>query len=248
MNREPLGRVLFAGGIVAVALLGLVYRNLLMWDTVPDGLPAPTLVAVGSALLLLATGAGLFSARFDARASRVLLIYLLLWVLLLAVFPLAKAPLAEMSWLELGMYTMVLLAGWLITGKAHVRLTRTLYGLALIPVGLSHFFYWQITMDLVPKYLPAPAFWVVLGGAAHLAAGVGILLGVFPRLAAMMEAGMLMAFTVIVWIPAVIASPGTHFNWTELVGSWVVGAAAWVVADSYAGIPWLSVGRLPSPE
>jgi uncharacterized membrane protein len=104
-------------------------------------------------------------------------------------------------------------------------------GISLVPVGLSHFFYLQTTTNLVPAWLPARVFWTYLGGAAHIAAGLGLLCGVLPRLAARLEAGMLMAFAVLVWIPRVITTPGVHFNWTELLGTWVIGAAVWVVAD-----------------
>ena len=45
---------------------------------------------------------------------------------------------------------------------------------------------------------------------------------------------MLSAFTVLVWIPAVIAEPGLRSNWVEFLFTWALAAACWVVA---VGIP-----------
>jgi hypothetical protein len=47
---------------------------------------------------------------------------------------------------------------------------------------------------------------------------------------------------VLVWIPIVTASPNP-FQWTEFINSCTLTAGAWLVADSYRGLPWLSVGR-----
>jgi uncharacterized membrane protein len=130
------------------------------------------------------------------------------------------------------MMTIVLMAGWLLAGNGRVTAARTIVGLSLLPVGLSHFSYQQVTLDLVPLWMPARLFVVYGVGAAHAAAGVGLLFGVVPRLAASMEAAMLLAFAVLVWIPRVTAAPAVHFNWTELLGTVMIGAAMWVVADS----------------
>jgi hypothetical protein len=45
---------------------------------------------------------------------------------------------------------------------------------------------------------------------------------------------MLSIFTVVVWVPAILATPGSMPTWTEIVVSRGVTAAAWVVADSLA--------------
>ena len=245
MNK-PLGRPLFAASFIALGIASLVYRNILMWQEAPAGGLGPslrTILATVSGVLLVVTGVGLLSARFRRPASRVLFAYLILLGVLREVPPVVMTPLEEMAWLELGMFTVVVVAGWLLTGQEGLRPLRALrpiLGAALIPVGLSHFFYVQITLDLVPAWLPMRLFWVYLVGAGHLAAGLGLLVGLLPRLAALMEAGMLMSFAILVWVPRVIASPGVQFNWTEMLGTCVIGAAMWVAADSLAGMPWLS--------
>ncbi len=93
------------------------------------------------------------------------------------------------------------------------------------------------TVGLVPSWLPERAWWAYLAGAGHIAAGLGVLFSVFPRLAATMEAGMITAFTLLVWVPEVAASPSSRLQWTATLVSWTIGAAAWVVADSSAGPP-----------
>lgn len=238
MNREPrpLGRPLFAAGLIGCGAAGLVLRNVLVYETFSTPSALHTLLSVVTGLLLVGAGAGLLT-RWRSPASRVALIVLLLWDLVFTALPVAKAPLNEGAWLELGMATMVVVAAWLLTGTTRLGAARALLGLALIPVGLSHFFFWKITLGLVPPWLPAPAFWAGLVGVAHLAAGLGVLLDVFPRLAAMLEASQLMVFAILVWLPRVIAKPSVQFNWTEMLGTVLIGGAAWVMADALAGMP-----------
>ncbi|HKR54899.1 MAG TPA: hypothetical protein VJS20_01255 [Gemmatimonadales bacterium] len=230
-----LGRVLFALTVIALGILDLVYRDTLMWKVLPKSLPASTttVLALTTGALLIAAGAGLLVPKFQLVASRVLLVFLFVWDVLIGIPPVIESPGTEVRWLILGMMTIVLMAGWLLAGKGQVAAARTIVGLALLPVGLSHFSYQQVTLDLVPLWMPARLVVVYVVGAAHAAAGVGLLFGVVPRLAARMEAGMLLAFAVLVWIPRVISTPATHFNWTELLGTVMIGAAMWVVADSW---------------
>lgn len=46
-------------------------------------------------------------------------------------------------------------------------------------------------VELVPTWLPLRVSWVYLTGAGHVAAGLAILIGVVPRLAAVLEAATL---------------------------------------------------------
>ena len=117
--------------------------------------------------------------------------------------------------------------------------------MALIPFGVAHFVYLQHTADLVPDWLPWPLAWAYITGVALVAAGVSIVIGVYARLAAVLSALEMGAFTLFVWVPVVVAGGATAFQWHEFIVSWALTAAAWVVADSYRGKPWLSWAYSP---
>jgi uncharacterized membrane protein YphA (DoxX/SURF4 family) len=203
-------------------------------------------------------GAGLLSKRTASLASDVLLVYLLLWLLLLKLPNVLMEPLQEFNWLGFGEIAMIVAGGWVLfaasraqressklkfaTGESGLRTARFLFGLAVIPVGLSHFVYAPQTTGFVPAWLPFRPAWAYLTGAGHIAAGLGVLFGVFPRLAALLEAAMIGVFTALVWVPLVIETP-SQLNWTGLLISWTIGAAAWVVAESLANKQ--SSSRLP---
>jgi uncharacterized membrane protein len=158
------------------------------------------------------------------------------------------APQIEVNWEGLSEGATMLAGAWVlfaalaaprgesilkaITGRRGTRAAQMLFGLAMLPLGLSHFAYVKHTAELVPPYLPYRAGWAYLTGLAHLAAGFGVLFSIVPRLAATLEATMLTAFTILVWIPMIVAAPADQGLWSEITVSWAISAAAWVVAAS----------------
>src|SRR5262249_9773045 len=100
---------------------------------------------------------------------------------------------------------------------------RYIFGIALLPIGLSHFFYAKPTAEMVPAWLPLRPEWVYLTGSAHLAAGLAVLFRVYTRLAATLEALMITLFTFLVWVPPPL--------WSAVIVSLAIGNGAWAVAS-----------------
>jgi uncharacterized membrane protein YphA (DoxX/SURF4 family) len=118
------------------------------------------------------------------------------------------------------------------TSENGLRVARILFAVSLIPIGLSHLMYTKETAELVPAWLPYRTGWAYLTGVGQMACGIGVLFSLYPRVAAMTEAGMLSLFTLLVWIPAIVAAPRTRLPWTAFFISWAIAAGAWVVACS----------------
>lgn len=261
MRVASLGHAVFAATMIGLGILGLINRDYaVVWQPVPGGVLGRNVLAYLCALLSLTCGIGLLWPRTAATAARVLLAYLLLWSLL-SVPDVARAPLVEGSWYGCAESAVMVAAAWVLyasfaakwdrrrlgfaTGGKGVRIARVLYGLSLIVFGLGHFAYLKRTVSMVPTWLPWHLGWAYFTGCAFLAAAVAVLFGVYARLAAALSALQIGTFVLLVWVPfAVTPGPKSAFLWTEAVVSCALTTAAWVVADSYSGLPWLAYSGL----
>ena len=254
------GRVAFAVTMIGLGILGLIRGNFTpVWQPVPKATPAREALAYLCAFISLVSGMGLLWQRTAATAARVLLAYLLLWLLAFRVPVIVRAPTVEVSWESCGETVVIVAGAWALyasfaanwdrqrfgfaSGEKGVRIARMLYGLALIPLGLAHLAYVKETAALVPRWLPSPVTWAYLTGCAYIAAGVAVLAGIYARLAAALSALQMGLFTLLVWVPVVAAGAKQAFQWDESLISWTLTAAAWVVADSYRGMPWLAARK-----
>ncbi|HEU5401812.1 MAG TPA: DoxX family protein [Terriglobales bacterium] len=235
--------------MILLGVLGFIKGDFtVLWAPVPKTVPAREALAYLCAFVSAVSGIGLLWRGTATIASRALLGYLLLWLLLFRIPGLFHSLAVDVYWSACST-AVVVSAAWVlyvwfaaawdkahlafVTGRNGLHIARALYGLAIIPFGISHLQYVKQTAALVPAWLPAHLALAYFTGAAFIAAGLAILIGVCARLAAALSTLQMGLFLLLVWVPRVIARSLSAFQWGETVISLVLTAAAWVVTDSY---------------
>lgn len=233
-----MGHAVFAATFIGLGIAGLIQGDFTaIWQPVPANLPMRAALAYVCALVCLLSGLGLLWARGAAYATRSLLACLLLWMLVFKVRAIVHTPAMAAVWESCGETAVLVSAAAalharFIASKTVMRLARTLYALALIAFGYSHFAYLAQTAALVPVWLPWHVGWASFFGVTYVAAGLAVLSGVWARLAAALVAVQMGMFTLLVWMPAVTSGHASASDWSEWVVSWALTVGAWVMADS----------------
>lgn len=237
--------------MAGLAILSLVYGNFApLVEAFPAWLPWPEVWPYGLGVLLLAAGAGLFVSRTAPVSVLVIGIYELVWAAT-RVRPVFVQPLNVGSWYGICEALGPLAAAWILytvlrrpangtalTGDRALRVPRAIFGGACIGYGAAHFAYAAYTASMVPGWLPDRTGLAYLTGVAHTAAGLGLLVGILPRLAATLEAIMMSLFGVLVWWPSFFAHPvpawalPKQVQWSETLLTFLLAASAWIVAAS----------------
>ena len=241
-------RILFASGMIAIGLTGLHFGDYMgMLQEIPKWVPARTTIPYAGAALMLVGGIGLLVQQTAPIATRVLFAFVTAWVVLLNLPQAIKMPAVVNSWASMAHVTLFVAAAWILYatlpssnstirriagGERGVRLAQILFGLSLPPLGLAHFAYLDLTTPLIPAWLPYHVAWAYFTGAAQIAAGFAVLAGIVPRLAASLQALLLVLFTFLVWPSAIAAAPHAARPWTAIAISWACSVSAWVVAVS----------------
>lgn len=257
MRIAGLGHVLFAATLVAVGIAGLIWGG--FSAALPQYFPVHKALGYLCAVVVLTCGIGLVWRRTATIAARVLLIFMLIWMLSVNGPVIVLAPLTEGSYQNWGETAVVLAAAWVLyawfaadwdrqhlgfaVDKSGLHIARVIYALAMLAFGLSHFFYLNLTAPLIPGWLPWHTGWAYFFGCTYIAAGLGILIGVYARLAAALSAAQMGLFTLLVWVPVIVSGQVTAGSWSEFVDSWAITVSAWVVTDSYRGMPWLALNK-----
>lgn len=234
------GQVFFALTMAGIGILGLVQGAFTpSWSGIPRSFPARVAVAYLCAIISLLCGIGMLWKRSALTASRVLLGFLLFWLVVVRVYGLLRYPGLGTFW-SIGDTAAMAGAAWVVyarlAGDTRLRIARALYGLGMIPLGIAHFMNFKGTAAMVPGWLPWHEAFAFLTGCAFIVAGVAIVINVYARLAVTLSVVQMGLFLLLVWVPIVVAGANAG-QWQEFVGSWVLVAAGWAVADSWRVAP-----------
>jgi uncharacterized membrane protein YphA (DoxX/SURF4 family) len=231
-------------GVMALGLVCLAWGDFDLGQPVPKDFPDRAALAYAAAAFMIVAGAAVGWRRTRAWGAAALTVYYALIVVLLMN---GRVVLARYT--EFGTYSGVaeqvaIMAGGVIVYAASAkidaaraaRLTRLgqlAFGVCALLFGGAHFFYMNLTIPLVPKWLPpTQEFWAYATGVGHIAAGIAILTGVQARLAAILLTAMYASFTLLVHGPILLANSSSRTNWSENALNLALIGVAWVVADS----------------
>jgi uncharacterized membrane protein len=250
---------LFAIALASVAILTLSYRDFVpMGQAFPDWIPWRETWLYGSALLMLTTSAGLCFSRTALPSALAICVYQAVWAAICAL-PILSKPLGVGAWYGfcealaplVGASILYAMLRWRsgesqmpMASQRAVRAAQVVFGLTCAFYGWSHFAYADYTAGMVPAWLPGRLGLAYFTGLGHIAAGIGIIVWILPRLAATLEAIMMSLFGLLVWVPSFFAQPRPDWatppqnQWSELVVNLVLATAAWIVAASLRNRPW----------
>ncbi len=115
------------------------------------------------------------------------------------------------------------------------RLARTGYiffGICVISFTLEQLFYIRGTAEFVPKWIPpGQMFWAIVTTIALALAAIALLSGRWALLASRLLTAMIVAFGLLIWLPAPFADPRKLINWAGNAQNLAIAGASWIVMD-----------------
>lgn len=246
LSSGPWGFRVWGVGIALIGAANLVLGDFSPSQPVAQWLPGRWILVWAANVFLVVAGAAVQWRRLAPTAIAALTIYFGLVVAILMNGPVIVANASTYGAYFGAMTSLALAAAGLILlaeraklgGTAAARLTQAgqwIFAVCVLFFGGAHFVYLNLTVPLVPGWLPpSRLFWAYATGAGHILAGVAILTRIRARLAAILLTAMYASFTLLVHLPLVFSDPRNAYYWTENMITIALIGAAWVVADALA--------------
>ena len=238
MKAASYGRIVFGASAVLFGVIGLMWHDADTWQAGPIlKLPLAAFVTDILALAQIAGGVGMLFAA--SRWAPIVLgaVY--------AVLSIACVPSMIAHPAVYGSYVLFFEIFSIVCGAAAAyaaaagggsialaRAARTGIGICTVSFALAQVFYLKFTASLVPSWIvPNQMFWAIFTTVAFALAAVAILINVRARLALRLMTLMVALFGLLVWVPALVAQPKSHGNWSEFALNYLIAGASALVAE-----------------
>ena len=242
MQTALYGRIIFGTSAVLFGVIALMWHDSDTWQTLRQIWSLPLGTIIGGSLMTaqIAGGIGMQYPR-TARLASVVLCVVYLCFSLACIPGIIATPTVYAQYGSL-FEQFSLLCGSIAlyaateanaaTAVALGRLARVGLGVCATSFTLSQVFYFHLTANLVPRWIPPnQMFWAICTTVGFALAALAILTHRQTRLAIRLMTLMLVLFGVLVWVPRLISHPETHLNWSEFLLTFLITGAAWTVAD-----------------
>lgn len=245
MADKSFGWRVYGLGIIALALMCLIWGDFHGGQPVPKTFPARTALAYAVAIFMLVAGIALEWRKTALWAAAALAAYYGIIVVLVMNGRLVLRNLEIYGAYDSMAEQLAITAGAFIlwaslakldaaTSARFIRIGQIAFGICAIFFGGAHFVYMNLTAPLIPTWLPPnQLFWGYATGVFHIAGGLAIVMTIRARLAAILLAVMYAIFTVFALVPGLVVR-SSFFAWTEIATSVILVGVAWIVADSLA--------------
>jgi uncharacterized membrane protein YphA (DoxX/SURF4 family) len=239
MSKIYLGRHVYGLAAIIFGLIALVWHSFnAPWQQIQTlgGFPHPEVLVYMAALVELFGGIAMQwrkTARVGALALAVnFFVFALLWVPRIA-----AEPLVYDRWGNF-FEQLSIVSGALIVYASFARLPRLartgyiFFGICVISFTLEQLFYIRGTAEFVPRWIPpGPMFWAVVTTMAFALAALALLSGRFALPASQLLTAMIVAFGLLVWLPAPFTDPHKLINWAGNAQNLAIAGASWIVMD-----------------
>lgn len=243
-ERFEIGRNVYGTAAIAFGIVGLLWHDFDTWQQLQSLSKIPLGTFVVDILMFAEILGGIAVQTRFARAGGLVLVVVYSFFALRWIPHLIASPKTYDSWGNVfEQFSLVVGAGVVYANGAvgrsgtpqFARSARMLFGLCVASFTLEQLFYLRDTAAFVPAWLPfGQIFWAELTTVAFALAAIALITGVKALLAARLTTLMIALFGLLVWLPTLIANPHSHVAWGGNAQNWLIGGAAWIVAELLA--------------
>lgn len=251
----PISRIFYGIGLIGIGIQHFIFADFIpvMVPYWPSWIPGRPMWAYAVGAVLVAAGAAIiFGLRARSVAVMTGVAFLLLVLVEHVPRQLATNPGQLGAWTNAFKALTMCGGAWAVAGSLQepasnltrrfellMPLGRFFLPITVVVFGIDHFIYADFVATLVPSWIPGTLFWTYFAGIALIAAGLGMILRIQPRMASLLLGIMIFLWFILLHIPRAIADPhtGKGNEWTSVFEALAFSGIAFILAALPASNP-----------